>query len=413
MKILWNSNAPWAHSGYGVQTALFCPRFRDAGHDVAISCFFGLQGGILQYDGITCYPNDGLDFGKRMLPNYAKKHGDGRIEDVLVIGLQDVWTLTDVRFGGVMDTTDMHMAAWTPVDHDPCPPGVVQALERLKIRPIAMSRFGEDRLKKEGFHDTLYVPHGVDTGAYRPRPELRDAIRRGLGIGSDTFVIGMVANNKGSGPSRKSFSEVFHAFNLFVEQHPNSMLYVHSDVMGYDDGVNLLTLAARVGMPKGKIACVDQYEYATGSITAEKMSAIYSMMDVLACPSYGEGFGVPIVEAQACGTPVIVTDWTAMSELCGAGWKVQGDLFDDPAHLSSFMRPSIFEIYEAMEAAYAERGKPELREQAAEFAQEYDADHVMDTYWAPVLEQLDPQKQRQVPAVKLNREQRRKLAKAS
>ena len=36
----------------------------------------------------------------------------------------------------------------------------------------------------------------------------------------------------------------------------------------------------------------------------------------------GEGFGVPIIEAQACGTPVITGDWTAMSEITRTGLAI-------------------------------------------------------------------------------------------
>lgn len=37
----------------------------------------------------------------------------------------------------------------------------------------------------------------------------------------------------------------------------------------------------------------------------------------------GEGFGIPIIEAQAAGCPVIVTDCTAMTELCLSGWLIE------------------------------------------------------------------------------------------
>jgi glycosyltransferase involved in cell wall biosynthesis len=49
------------------------------------------------------------------------------------------------------------------------------------------------------------------------------------------------------------------------------------------------------------------------------MAKIYSAMDVLLNPAMGEGFGITVLEAQACGTPAIVTDFSAMTEVCGGG----------------------------------------------------------------------------------------------
>ena len=67
---------------------------------------------------------------------------------------------------------------------------------------------------------------------------------------------------------------------------------------------------------------VDQSRYLFDPFTPEEMAAIYSSLDVLLNASMGEGFGLTVLEAQACGVPAIVTDFTAMSEVCGAGWKV-------------------------------------------------------------------------------------------
>jgi len=53
------------------------------------------------------------------------------------------------------------------------------------------------------------------------------------------------------------------------------------------------------------------------------MVDIYNALDVLVNPAMSEGFGVPIVEAQACGTPVIGCDNSSMPELIKSGLLIQ------------------------------------------------------------------------------------------
>ena len=67
-----------------------------------------------------------------------------------------------------------------------------------------------------------------------------------------------------------------------------------------------------------RVRFADEYRLLTGE-SPDFMRGAYSAFDVLCNPSLGEGFGVPIVEAQACGTPVVVGRWTAMAELCFGG----------------------------------------------------------------------------------------------
>ena len=55
------------------------------------------------------------------------------------------------------------------------------------------------------------------------------------------------------------------------------------------------------------------------SISDEKLNDIYNMSDVLLYPSRNEGFGLPLVQAMACGLPVVASDATAVPEVVGDG----------------------------------------------------------------------------------------------
>jgi glycosyltransferase involved in cell wall biosynthesis len=403
MKIVFHSNAPWCGTGYGSQTGLFAPMFRDAGHDVALSAFWGLSGKMLEWEGMRLYPADD-EWGNKWLPAYAAHHGAGNPLDVLVLTLLDVWVLTAPVLA------QLHMASWLPVDHDPLPPIVSAAIKNIGTVPIAMSKFGEAKLIEAGF-EPLYVPHGVDTSLMKPYdPRLvRAAMNEGMPeplLPEDAFVVGMVAANKGTAPSRKAFPQAFEAFAELHRKHPDTLLYLHTAKQASGVGLDLLALADICGIPSNAIRFTPEFEIQCG-VEYEKMAIVYSALDVLMNPAYGEGFGIPIVEAQACGAPVIVNDFSAMSELAGPGWKIGGEKFYDPSQGSWYQSPSVPQLVDALEESYDKASG--LREDSRKFSLAYDTKTVMADYWTPVLKTLEESLLR--PAVVPNRAMRRSAAK--
>ena len=382
MKILWHSAAPFCQTGYGTQTAQATRRLTAAGHDVAIAAYFGLRGSMMEWEGMPVYPGDNTGYGGIMLPHYAGHFAQGEArEDVLVITLQDVWTLNEHH----SKLAPLNLASWVPVDCKPLSPRVHQFFDLTGSRPIAMSKFGRDALADAGL-DPLYVPHGIDTGTFTRQPD-RAAIRRAMKVPEDAFVVGMVAYNAGTNPPRKSFPQVFQAFARFRREHPDAVLYIHSDLFGMDSGINLMALKEICGIPDEAFAFSNQLALQLGT-PASKLAELYTGFDVLANPSYGEGFGIPIVEAQACGCPVLTSNWTSMPELTAAGWCVSGDAWYVPQYGAFWLSPSVVEIYEALESAYVLRDDEGLRDKGREFALQYDADRVFDEHWLPALDEL-------------------------
>jgi glycosyltransferase involved in cell wall biosynthesis len=248
-----------------------------------------------------------------------------------------------------------------------------------------MSKFGLQQINKAGI-EGHYIPHSIDTKVFKQSDKIDGlSVSEYMGFGEDRFVVGMNAANKSSGIlHRKAYSENLMAFAMFARKHPDAMLYIHADATS-QHGWNLMALGQLLGIPVDNMTFPDPLAYRYG-MPQSTLAGIYSSWDVMLATSYGEGFGIPTVEAQACGVPVIVSNFAASPELVGDGWVIGGQPLYDPAQHSFWHIPSVPEIAEALEQAYA-KGKGKSAK-AVEFAQAFDHEKVWQENWMPVLKGL-------------------------
>lgn len=64
-------------------------------------------------------------------------------------------------------------------------------------------------------------------------------------------------------------------------------------------------------------AGVRPWVHFTGYVPVDDLPAIYNLAEIFAFPSLYEGFGLPVVEAMACGTPVVTSNSSSLAELAG------------------------------------------------------------------------------------------------
>lgn len=403
MRILWYSNSPHVGSGYGNQTDTFVTRIAGLGHEIGIAAFWGVQGGLLDSAGIPIYPSSmsgGIDHESMQ---YPAQH----FEADVIISLLDFWAMPPGMNG------TYPLCPWFPIDHEPLQPPIVQRLRGGMpnlLMPIVFSKFGQQMMKSAGF-DHRYVPHGYDDAVYNvgmpndedPAPydrgmsnrqRMKRQARDYLGLPQDKFIIGIVAANTGS-PSRKALKQQIHAFSLLRQRHSDVHLYLHTlaDTTPYRNiaGENLGELIQQLGIVDS-VSFTEPIPYYTG-VESSDMAQIYRSFDVLSSVSMGEGFGIPILEAQACGVPVIVGDWTSMSELNFSGWSVDKVRGAEPYHttLGAYQFwPRIRWIATLYEEAY-QCGSIRMDNRsdiAVRRAQEYAADRVTEVYWRPVLDEI-------------------------
>jgi glycosyltransferase involved in cell wall biosynthesis len=390
MRILLHSNSPKMKTGYGQQCAIWAPRWRDLGHDVAISGYTGNQHFHMEWEGMPLFGAGSNSMGMDVISYYYEKWR----ADV-VIALTDCWAMNPQTM------RLMNTVCWTPVDSNPLGAGIRDFLDESNATPLAMSKFGQ-RLFREAAYDAGYIPHGLPVDIFRP-PEDREALRAESGFAEDDFVI--LLNQANRSGLRKALAEQVAAIAEFRRRHPDLRVRaLFHMAKNHEKGQNLPLLLDKHGIGEGVAFFPDQGVYAAGEIEMADMPGIYGAADVTLAAAMAGGFELPIAESQLCGTPVITTNGSAMTEVAGPhSWLVPAqDFWVQPTHEAFWDMPLIGHkcsacghedgIVAALEGALLAKqdGRMEaLRKTSREHALQYDADVILRDFWKPYLEGVE------------------------
>lgn len=378
------SNTPGVSTGYGQQAEYLVERLVRHGLDVAVFSNWGSEGMIdkrsTKYGSYRIYPRGFAPHSQDVVQTWFNDFTAGKTDPARLLTLYDVWIYKDTPL-------PMDVLAWVPLDHVTLPPMVRQVLMRKSINPITMSPHGQRQLEQESIPST-YIPHAIDTTVYKPTKTFQGkSFRDVLGISKDTFLATMVAANKADRVlHRKAYGEQIFAFAQFHSKYPNSHLYLHADPRQAMGGFDLGNLLKAVGLNEKSVTVADWDKLRVG-YDKKQLAAIYSDSDVLLCASMGEGFGIPTVEAQACGTRVITSSWTASQDLAGPdSYLVEGQPFWHDPQVAWYQIPLVSSLVGALEQAHeADRG---VSEASIEFAREFDVEKVWQTKWLPYLREI-------------------------
>lgn len=167
------------------------------------------------------------------------------------------------------------------------------------------------------------IPSGVSSDFARTAsPQQKAAIREKFGICGDYVLY------TGIYKERKNHVGLFRAFAVLLRRHPHLSLVIAGPLA--EGEASLRQQAAELGI-------ADHVRF-TGFVSDEDLPILYAGAAVYACPSLYEGFGFTVLEAMACGVPVVANNATSLPEVCG-----------DAAILSDATQPEKFA--EAMEMA--------------------------------------------------------------
>lgn len=363
MKLIWLSVAPWAPTGYGLVTREIVPRLINEGHEVTVACKHFHTGKVI-WEGIPTIQGMDVEVLNRMVDS-------GEVD--YIISLLDNHALPSMPKKWI---------SYTPFDTEKLPESIRKTLSD-PLMLIALTKHGQKEIENAGF-ECLYAPHGVDTKIFSPDENKRLEERKILGW-EDNFIIGSVGVNYAD--DRKNFVNLAVAFKKFHERHEEARLFLCSTPLDTENN-NYLPLAIKdLGLDK-LVKWTQPDIYFKGEVSDEMMANRYRGMDLFCLPTKGEGFGIPLIEAQACQVPVVTTGASTGPELCPTQYLIKVKEWE---WFNRAWRPDVSSesILKTLEIAYNDPDRAYKAKKGRDFIQSYDWDNVFETYWKPILREIE------------------------
>jgi glycosyltransferase involved in cell wall biosynthesis len=183
-------------------------------------------------------------------------------------------------------------------------------LLKLADAIIVDSAYTRDRIadRFKMFADKVNVVYpGVDTSRFRPLADKASAhgLRERYGIRDDSYLLCV-----GNIEPRKNLSVVITAFAEMLKSR-ELQSKPRLVIAGADSGLcnDVFALPTRLGLS-------DSVNF-IGPVSDDDLPLLYAGASVFLFPSLHEGFGLPLLEAMACGTPVITSNVTSLPEIAG------------------------------------------------------------------------------------------------
>ena len=217
----------------------------------------------------------------------------------------------------------------------------------------------------------------MDTNVFQPLTD-KEAHKALHGLGGK-FVVGCVARNQ----PRKHYPILIEAFSQFCRDKDDAVLYLHTnpDDIGWD----LHDLLRRYGISER--TAISQVATVQNGVDRCVLNEIYNLFDVMALPTAGEGFGLPLVEAMAAGVPVVATNYSACTELLrGHGELVDVKQFQIVGRLNvEHAIPDVDDLAGRLDKLYQAPGiLKRYRDDGLQFVQKFSWDVVLDA-WLQLL----------------------------
>ncbi|WP_019851350.1 glycosyltransferase family 1 protein [Desulfitobacterium sp. PCE1] len=169
---------------------------------------------------------------------------------------------------------------------------------------ITGSYFIKEEIMKYAVCDSdkiAVIYHGIDHQTFRlyPQDELKDF--KQLYYLPDRYLLFV-----GSIEPRKNLLRLLQAYKRYVESNQKALEMILVGFKGWQND----EIMQMIHSLSGKVRYL-------GYLNDQELAYVYNLATVFIYPSLYEGFGIPPLEAMACGTPVITSNATSIPEICG------------------------------------------------------------------------------------------------
>lgn len=158
------------------------------------------------------------------------------------------------------------------------------------------------------------VAEGVDTQIFKPAPTRSAILDKIEKLPIKNFICVGLGLDKPNGSDRKNITKLIEWFAKTFNGNNHIGLILKTSIIGGSIVDFEITKKRILDIKTSAIGNVEfpRISLLHGRMTSEEMSAVYNDSRVIGMVSltHGEGFGLPLIEAAACGLPVVATDWS-------------------------------------------------------------------------------------------------------
>lgn len=276
----------------------------------------------------------GCEYINKMFPAGNTWNTPGMLSEFLTTlrdgGYTHVWVMQDMfmllqsdfpeQFQKICHNGNITSVYYFPVDA-PLEKEWVPVAAAFDVR-VAYTEYGRRELQRaaaklERELEVVVIPHGVDTSLYQPVPPerrafLRDKLYKPAWPPAGSFVMMNVSQHQ----RRKDVTRSLEILRGLIDATVPARLVMHMVRRTELEGVDLECYAQQLGFKYGR-----EWGHHTaffppnGKLTEETLAKYYANTDLFLSTTLGEGWGLPGMEALACGCPIALPAHTACAEI--------------------------------------------------------------------------------------------------